>query len=259
MAHVLQRDAQTNTATFTPRAYFRICIGLICELTPQQAASSSSSSPSPSTSSLSSSSSSSLSSSSGNSNGLSGDNNSASSNSAFGMLAALAAAFNALQPLRIPAFAFAWLELISYRGFMPKLLQWPRQKGWPHQLRLLVGLLRFLEPYLVAQRMTDPIRLLYKGTLRTFLVLLHDFPEFLAECYLPLVDAIPPTCMQLRNLVLSAFPRHMRLPDPLTPNLKVICGRNPNPDPDPDPDPNPDPHPPPHIHLTPHTLPPSLP
>ena len=34
-------------------------------------------------------------------------------------------------------------------------------------------------------------------------------------------DVIPPTCIQLRNLFLSAFPRSMRLPDPFTPNLKV--------------------------------------
>jgi CCR4-Not complex component, Not1 len=28
-------------------------------------------------------------------------------------------------------------------------------------------------------------------------------------------------CVQMRNLLLSAFPRAMRLPDPFTPNLKV--------------------------------------
>ena len=33
----------------------------------------------------------------------------------FQMLAALAAAFHALQPLRVPGFAFSWLELISHR------------------------------------------------------------------------------------------------------------------------------------------------
>ena len=27
--------------------------------------------------------------------------------------------------------------------------------------------------------------------------------------------------LQMRNLILSAFPRNMRLPDPFTPNLKV--------------------------------------
>ena len=53
------------------------------------------------------------------------------------------------------------------------------------------------------------------------LVLLHDFPEFLCDYHLSFCDVIPPTCVQLRNLVLSAFPRSMRLPDPFTPNLKV--------------------------------------
>ncbi|RYF35018.1 MAG: hypothetical protein EOO38_29140 [Cytophagaceae bacterium] len=32
---------------------------------------------------------------------------------------------------------------------------------------------------------------------------------------------IRPSCIQMRNLILSAFPRNMRLPDPFTPNLKV--------------------------------------
>lgn len=65
------------------------------------------------------------------------------------------------------------------------------------------------------------MRLLYKGALRVLLVLLHDFPEFLCDHHFALCDAIPPTCIQMRNLVLSAFPRNMRLPDPFTPNLKV--------------------------------------
>jgi len=53
------------------------------------------------------------------------------------------------------------------------------------------------------------------------LVLLHDFPEFLCFFHFSLCNVIPPTCVQLRNLILSAFPRTMRLPDPFTPNLKV--------------------------------------
>lgn len=113
------------------------------------------------------------------------------------------------------------------------------------------------------------VRLLYKGTLRVLLLLLHDFPEFLCEFHFHLCDVIPPSCIQvrrwvvvvgggglrcgcvwlpcgctlpppthlftvpphthsapirrpqMRNLVLSAFPRAMRLPDPFTPNLKV--------------------------------------
>ena len=60
-----------------------------------------------------------------------------------------------------------------------------------------------------------------RGALRVLLVLLHDFPEFLCDYHFALCDVIPPTCIQMRNLVLSAFPRNMRLPDPFTPNLKV--------------------------------------
>ena len=67
-----------------------------------------------------------------------------------------------LQPLRVPGFAFAWLELMSQRKLMPKLLLAPNHKGWPSFQRLLLALLRFLEPYLRNAELTDAVRLLYK-------------------------------------------------------------------------------------------------
>ena len=60
---------------------------------------------------------------------------------------------------------------------------------------------------------------LYRGTLRVLLVLLHDFPEFLCDHHYSFCDVIPPNCIQMRNLILSAFPTNMRLPDP----FKVEC------------------------------------
>jgi len=42
------------------------------------------------------------------------------------------------------------------------------------------------------------VRCLYKGALRTLLVLLHDFPEFLGEHHGSLCDAIPATAIQAR-------------------------------------------------------------
>ena len=130
-------------------------------------------------------------------------------------------ALSALQPTRLPGFAFAWLELISHRNFMAKLLLAKGQKGWTLFQGLLGELFHFLEPYLRSAELTEPIRLLYKGTLRVLLVLLHDFPEFLCDFHFSFCDVIPPSCIQMRNLILSAFPRAMRLPDPFTPNLKV--------------------------------------
>ena len=55
---------------------------------------------------------------------------------------------------------------------------------------------------------------LYRGSLRLLLVLLHDFPEFLSEYYFTLCDVIPQRCIQLRNVILSAFPPNIMLPDP---------------------------------------------
>ena len=78
-----------------------------------------------------------------------------------------------------------------------------------------------MEPFLRNAQLTDSIRVLYRGTLRVLLVLLHDFPQFLCEFHFSFCDVIPPSCIQMRNLILSAFPRSMKLPDPFQPNLKV--------------------------------------
>ncbi|KAI8608596.1 CCR4-Not complex component, Not1-domain-containing protein [Chytriomyces sp. MP71] len=126
-----------------------------------------------------------------------------------------------LQPSFLPGFTLSWLQLISHRYFMAKLLAAESQKGWPFFQRLLVDLFKFLGPFLRQTEMADAIRLLYKATLRILLVLLHDFPEFLCDYHFSFVEVIPHSCIQLRNLILSAFPRNMRLPDPFTPNLKV--------------------------------------
>ncbi|KAI9257630.1 CCR4-Not complex component, Not1-domain-containing protein [Sporodiniella umbellata] len=133
----------------------------------------------------------------------------------------LSQAFDALQPTQFQGFTFAWVQLISHRLFMPKLLLAENQKGWPIFHRLLMFLFKFIGPFLQKVQLKETTRTLYRGTLRVLLVLLHDFPEFLCAYHYSFCDVIPSSCIQLRNLVLSAFPRHMRLPDPFTPNLKV--------------------------------------
>jgi CCR4-NOT transcription complex subunit 1 len=128
--------------------------------------------------------------------------------------------FLALQPVYVPGFAFAWLQLVSHRSFMGNLMLLPGQKGWPLMHKLLISQLIFLQPFLKTAQLNESIRKIFKGTLRVMLVMLHDFPEFLCDYHLTLCDHIPATCVQMRNLILSAFPRNMRLPDPFTPNLK---------------------------------------
>jgi len=139
----------------------------------------------------------------------------------YGILSVFGSALHVVQPLVIPGFAFAWLELVSHRMFLSNLLLLKGQKGWALAHQLLIDLFLFLEPHLRKIELTDAMRHLYKGTLRVLLVLLHDFPSFLAGYHLSFCNVIPANCVQLRNLVLSAFPRGMVLPDPFTPNLKI--------------------------------------
>ena len=65
------------------------------------------------------------------------------------------------------------------------------------------------------------MRALYKGLLRVLLALLHDFPTVLATHHIALCTHIPTRCFQMRNLVLSAFPKDMKLMDPFEPSLKL--------------------------------------
>ncbi|XP_041987025.1 CCR4-NOT transcription complex subunit 1 [Aricia agestis] len=127
-----------------------------------------------------------------------------------------------IRPSVAPGFCYAWLELVAHRAFINRVLAvTPQQKGWGMYSTLLIDLFKFLDPFLRNTELASPVMMLYKGTLKVLLVLLHDFPEFLCDYHYGFCDEIPPNCIQMRNLILSAFPRNMRLPDPFTPNLKV--------------------------------------
>jgi CCR4-NOT transcription complex subunit 1 len=130
---------------------------------------------------------------------------------ALGCLKSVANVLGIVQPTYAPRFAFGWFSIVSHRLFMAKLLVAPRQEGWADYHRTLMWLLRFMSPFINADvdsnnNMGPAARSLYKATLRILLVLMHDFPGFLVECYHTLSMAIPAHCVQLRNIILAAFP-----------------------------------------------------
>jgi len=126
-----------------------------------------------------------------------------------------------LRPSKCSGFAYAWLDIISHRAFIGRMLAVSQPKGWTYYSMLMTDLFKFMAPFLRNAEMSKSIEKIFKGTLRVILVLLHDFPEFLSENHYTFCDAIPPNCMQLRNMILSAYPRSMRLPDPFHTNLKI--------------------------------------
>ncbi|KAJ2732902.1 CCR4-NOT core subunit cdc39 [Coemansia sp. BCRC 34962] len=124
-----------------------------------------------------------------------------------------------LSPAFMPGFGFAWLMLVSHRHFFPRLAA--SKETWPLAASLLESQLVFLQPFIATGQISESLKLLYRGMVCVVLVVLHDFPDFLAGYALKLCDSIPANCVQLRNLLLSAYPREMRLPEPMTPNLKI--------------------------------------
>jgi CCR4-NOT transcription complex subunit 1 len=183
LATALQRDAEEKGTNFNGRPYYRMIVGFLTELTPQKP-----------------------------------DQEDTAN---MGYLQCIAGFLYATRALRVPSFAFPWLQILADKRFMPRMLYAPRKTGWPALLQLWLAQLRFLEPFLRNAELNDALRLLYKGTVRTLLVILHDQPEFLCQFSFQFCDVIPPSSIQLRNMILSAFPRSLRLPDPFTPNLKV--------------------------------------
>lgn len=126
-----------------------------------------------------------------------------------------------LRPERASAFVFAWLEMLAHRWFVGRILSAPgppelRSAYQAMYAQLLVDLLKFLAYFLQNAVMVKPIQCLYKATLRLFLVLIHDFPEFVSDYYALFCDVVPSNSIQLRNLILSALPkRGMPSADPV--------------------------------------------
>ncbi|KAK4047270.1 CCR4-NOT core subunit cdc39 [Microbotryomycetes sp. JL221] len=128
------------------------------------------------------------------------------------ILVALSHSLNTLQPMFFPGFTFSWVSLVSHRLFMPKLLATKDKEA--------------SSTFTVTDsecELGSTTRALYLGTERILLVLLHDFPDFLAQAAFAICDVVPAQCVQLHNLVLSAFPisTAMRLPDPLQAGLQL--------------------------------------
>lgn len=105
--------------------------------------------------------------------------------------------------------------------FLSNLLLAKDQKGWGVMHQLLIDVLLFIEPHLRKVELTEATKKYYDGVLRVVLMLVHDFPSFLAAYHLSFCNVIPDNCVQLRNLVLSAIPKGIPLHDPISRNFKI--------------------------------------
>ena len=127
--------------------------------------------------------------------------------------------YKALSPRSYPGFAFGWLELLCHRIFVGRTLK--SRSSWPTYIRLLCDGLRFADQFTKGSGISNNVLLFFKGILKLMLMLLHDFPEFVLTYHVQLCDAIPTCCVQIRNVVLCAFPTTVKLPDPFQQSLQI--------------------------------------
>ena len=175
------------------------------------------------------------------------------------ILYSMADLFRSLVPQLYPGFCFAWLELISHKWFLPHFLKssGPGEQHGPgngahfsqqqlaqvqqaaqqsfsgsldstfYQRRfkikdLMVNAFTFLKNNMVPNTPTPPsLQAFYHACLRVVTVVRRDFPDFLCDFHFNFVNCLPEQCIQLRNLILAAYPSNIQQPDPFSKNLKI--------------------------------------
>ena len=88
---------------------------------------------------------------------------------------------------------------------------------------LIVHLYTFLKSVMTPGiEITSPSLLkFYEAAYRLSLVILKDFPEFFSDFHFNFVNSLPEHLIQLRNMVLSAFPPSINMPSPFGKTLKI--------------------------------------
>lgn len=132
-----------------------------------------------------------------------------------GMFLQLTKMFEKIEPLNFPGFSFVWLELISNKYYLPALLN--KREHWESYHVLIVKLLEFFKFYTTHETINyDFMRTFYKGVLRVLLMFLHDYNDFLSEYAYVFIEVIPSHLIQIRNIILSAYPKDIYQREPFT-------------------------------------------
>jgi CCR4-NOT transcription complex subunit 1 len=109
-------------------------------------------------------------------------------------------------PRTLPGFIYAWMSLMQHRMFLPVLLGSNSDVAQAVLTDLVCELLQYVGPMLNAPQLSTVAKELYRAILKLFTILHHDFPDYLASNHMRISRYIPPHCVQLLLIVLSATP-----------------------------------------------------
>lgn len=104
---------------------------------------------------------------------------------------------------------------------MPTLLE--KYEYWDVYFELICDLFRFARENLSEEGLNEhsPCQIFYKGIIRIIIILIHDFPDFLSAFSLQLTLNIPDKYLQVKNIMLSAYPKDLKFRSP-----KAISNRD---------------------------------
>ena len=90
------------------------------------------------------------------------------------------------------------------------------QERWFKLQELFNLLFEFLKENIYENSQNSPaLERFFEGTLKVSLVVLHDYPEFFCCYYFQFINHLPLyRTGNLRNMILAAYPKNIRLPDP---------------------------------------------
>lgn len=74
---------------------------------------------------------------------------------------------------------------------------------------------------LPGSKASPAMRSFYTATMNIVLVILKDYPQFLCDFHFNFVNALPDHAIQLKNMILAAFPKSIQPPNPFSQDLKV--------------------------------------
>ena len=127
-----------------------------------------------------------------------------------------------LRPSLYPGFLFAWTDLLSNRCFLPVILRFPNEAGWPAYTKVFTQLFSFVGELLKPLTITPLAKGMYHSAVKLLAIIHHDFPEYLAAAHVELCRSLPPHVTQHINLILAATPAAFnKLADPFQPGLKA--------------------------------------
>ena len=138
-----------------------------------------------------------------------------------------------ISPTNYPGFALAWLDLISCKIFISNFLDVDKSlrrkeimTRYEKYLSLLIDLLSFLKSFSNEIISNYNCKIFLDEVYKFFFLLCNSYPDFISGYYYLLLSPLSGNnFIQLKNIILSCYPKEFNLSDPFNEEMKDITSK----------------------------------